>query len=275
MKPALLFCAPLVMALVAGCVISPRRTVSNGGFPSPSPTISPGGTPSPTPFPTPTVTPTPTPTPTPAVVMSVIVTAVPGERSISAAQTRPDGSTSPVPGSPLMLTEAPRRLLGLGSTLLVQSENSISIFVLKQTGSLQQTDLVPVPLLRDVAVNSSDSTVYLLGRNAVSGFRVQNGRLLALPGSPYAVVSNEGNQPEPEAVLLDSTGRSLYVGFSSTADQSPDSWAMLNREADGSLNGFSAVQSAPAEIERAAPRSDAASGFTRRLAATITLQKLP
>lgn len=273
MKHGLLFCVPLVLALIAGCVISPRRTVSNGGFPSPSPTISPGGTPSPTPFPTPTITPTPTPTPTPAAIMSVIVTAVPGEREISASQTHPDGSTSSVPGSPFMVTETPRKLLALGSNLLVQGENSISVFALRETGSLQQTDLLPAPLLRDAAVNSSDSTVYLLDQNAVSGFRLQNGRLIALPGSPYPLVSKQANQPEAKAVMLDSTGESLYVAFSSTTQHPPDSWAVLSREPDGSLSGFSAVESAPVEIEQAVSASEASSGLKGRLAAILSLQE--
>lgn len=272
MKSGFLFCAPLVLALVAGCVISPRRTVSNGGFPSPSPTISPGGTPSPTPFPTPTVTPTPTPTPTPAGIMSVIVTAVPGEAAIRAMQANPGGSTSPIPGSPFVVAEVPRKLLALDSALLVQGENSLSVFTLKKTGELQQTSVLPAPLLRDAVVNTSDSTVYLLSQNDVSGFRMQNGRMVALPGSPYRLAAGEGGQPEPETLALDSSGRAVYVAFASN-EHAPESWGVLNRESDASLDDFSAVASPPAEVEQAVLATPSGSGLRGRLAAVITIQR--
>lgn len=48
-----IFAAALALLVLAGCVISPRRTLGGGG----------GGTPTPTPTPTPTGSPTPTPTP--------------------------------------------------------------------------------------------------------------------------------------------------------------------------------------------------------------------
>lgn len=204
--------------------------------------------------------------------MSVIVTAVPGERLISASQTHPDGSTSPVPGSPFLVTEPPRKLLALGSNLLVQGENSVSIFALKENGSLQQTDLLPAPLLRDAVVNSSDSTVYLLDQNAVSGFRVQNGRMLALPGSPYPVAAGEANELEPRIMVLESSGRAVYVTFAPTT-HGPGTMAVLNRESDGSLSGLSTVSSAPAEIEQAISTAETGHALKRRLAAIVTLRR--
>jgi hypothetical protein len=204
--------------------------------------------------------------------MSVIVTAVLGERLISASQTHTDGSTSPVPGSPFLVTEAPRKLLALGSNLLVQGENSVSVFALKENGSLQQTDLLPAPLLRDAVVNSSDSTVYVLDQNAVSGFRVQNGRMLALPGSPYPVAAGEANEVEPSMLVLESSGRAVYVTFASTA-HAPGSMAVLNRESDGSLNGLSGVTSAPEEIRQAISAAEAGPTLKGRLAAVVSLQK--
>lgn len=276
MKAGLLFCAPLLLALVAGCVISPRRIVSNNGGPSPSPTVSPGVTPSPTPFPTVTVTPTasPTPTPTPAAVMSVIVTAVPGQAMLSASQTHADGSTSPVPGSPFILAEVPQNLVALGSHLLVEGDSSVSVFdVDRETGSLTQTDFLPTPPhLRDAVVNPSDSMVYLLDQDAIFGFRVQAGRMIAIPGSPFPVSVDGPPSRLPMRLALDRSGDSLFMAFASKSGDTSKSFAVLKRAPDGSLSGFSALSDVPEEVGRVLLGLDSPICANRRMAALITLQ---
>ena len=275
MKAGLLFCAPLVLALVAGCVISPRRTVNNTGFPSPSPTVSPGVTPSPTPFPTVTVTPTPTatPTPTPAVVMSVIVTAMPGEAMLSASLTHADGSTSPLPGSPFVVAEAPRKLMSLGAVLLVQGESSVSVFdVNRDTGSLNQTAFIPAPLLRDAVVNPADSTLYLLDQNSVSEFRVEKDQMIALPGSPFPISLEAARQQVPRALAFNCSADSLYVAFASTSGGTPESFAVLKRSPDGSLGDFSATSDIPQDVQRIFSDAASTSSSRGRMAALITLQ---
>ncbi|MGH9569220.1 MAG: hypothetical protein ACRD4F_06255, partial [Candidatus Angelobacter sp.] len=188
MKAGLIFCAPLIVAVVvAGCVISPRREVSSPGGPSPTPTITPGGTPSPTPtptvFPTPTITPSPTPTPTPAAGMSLVFAADPGGATISGTRINPDGSRSPVQGSPFPVAEAPQQLVALGANLLVRNSDSIVAYrVDRETGSIMQTGFAPSPAVRDIAATPSDSTVYALDDSAVSAYRLKNGKLQLLPG---------------------------------------------------------------------------------------------
>lgn len=279
MKAGLLFCAPLLLALVAGCVISPRRIVSNTGGPSPSPTISPGTTPSPTPFPTITVTPTPsaTPTPTPAAVMSVIVTAEPGQAMLNASLSHTDGSTSAVPGSPFMVAEVPHKLVALGPHLLVEGDSSVSLFdVDRETGALTQTDFLPTPPhLRDGVVNPADSTVYLLDQNAISGFRVENGRMVAVPGSPFPVSLDEAREQIPTGLAFNSSGDSLYVAFASTSGGAAQSFAVLKRAADGSLSGLSSAPDLPEEVQRAFFGAGSTSGSRGRMAALITLKSNP
>jgi hypothetical protein len=203
--------------------------------------------------------------------MSVIVTAIPGQPMLSASQTHADGSTSTVPGSPFVVAEVPQRLMALGPYLLVKGESSISVFdVDRETGALKQTELLPAPLLRDIVANPVDSTVFLLDENAVSGFRLENGRLIALPGSPFPVLLEGARQQIPKALAL--SGDSLFVAFPANAGGAPDSFAVLKRAPDGSLSGFSPITEVPEEVQRAISGSDSPSGTRGRIAAVINLQ---
>jgi hypothetical protein len=207
--------------------------------------------------------------------MSVIVTAVPGEAMLSASQSHADGSTSAVPGSPFALAEVPQKLMAMGSHLLVEGASSISVFdVDRETGSLRQTDVLPASaMLRDAAVSPADSMIYLLDENAVSGFRMQAGRLISLPGSPFPVSLDETRQQRPTRLALNSSADSLFVAFSSNSAAASESFAVLTRSPDGSLSGLSAaVTDVPEEVQRAMSAADSAPGATGRIAAVINLQ---
>src|SRR6185437_11595072 len=159
-----------------------------------------------------------------------------------------------------------------GSNLLVESENSISVFAVDEaSGTLKQTGLLPAPMLRDAVVNSSDSTVYLLDQTAVSAFRVQNDRMIALAGSPYPLTANEAAQPDPRMLALDSSGESLLVSFASIQKDRPESFLMLKRAPDGSLGSPAAVSSVPEEVHRAFS-AETASAPKARIATVIKLQ---
>ena len=176
---------------------------------------------------------------------------------------------SPVPGSPFALAEPPRKLLAAGSNLLVQGESSISVFDAdRETGALKQTQFVPAPLLRDAVVNTADSTVYVLDQNAVSGFRLENGQMIALPGSPFPLAESESGQRVPIALAMADSARAVYIALGSISGGAPESFEVLNRAPDGSLSGLSAVREIPEEVRRAISGSSA----KPRIAAVIYLQ---
>ena len=172
-----------------------------------------------------------------------------------------------------MVAEIPQKLLALGSSLVVQGKSSISVFdVDKETGSLKQTAFLPAPLLRDVIANPADSTIYLLDQNSVSGFRLKNDRMVALPGSPFALDANETSRRTSRALALDSTGESLYVAFAPGSSGEADSFAVFKREAEGSLSSLSSISDIPEEVQRTFAAATSASGTKTRMAAVIHLQ---
>ncbi|HZD96442.1 MAG TPA: hypothetical protein VE133_19430, partial [Candidatus Sulfotelmatobacter sp.] len=133
----------VLLALIFGCQISPRRVV----VPGPSPTPTPNG--SPTPTPTPGFTPTPTATPIPTGTPSPFGKTVPraqqflflgdaGSPLLTGYKINPDGSLAPVPGSPFPINAPARSLKSLNNTLIVATEGTMTVYsVDKENGSLQ------------------------------------------------------------------------------------------------------------------------------------------
>src|ERR1700743_402584 len=123
----------LLLLVIAGCVISPRRTFT--GTPAPTPT------PTDTPLPTATPTPTPTAGSTSVSAMGAQFLFVGDSSGLSGFKINPDGSLLPMPAATLHIGAAVSSVAAMDSALIVANKNSISAFTVnKETGSLQQTD---------------------------------------------------------------------------------------------------------------------------------------
>ena len=182
----------MLLLLIAGCVISPRRVVVGGPSPTPTPTISP--------------TPTPTPTPMAAAVPQANTPAEflflsdAGAPLITGFRINGDGSLAPIPGSPFTIGAPAGSLTAAHGTLIVTSGKAISAYkVDKETGSIQPMDSA-VSFMGDSDPSSSTAIgpqlavldsrgrfmyVVDINRAELLPYRVDNGKLFAL--SPSAI----------------------------------------------------------------------------------------
>lgn len=224
-EPAKLFWAMAgvctLLAILAGCVISPRRVVVNGPSPTPTPTGTP--TPGTTPAPSPTPTPTPTPMAT-TVPREFLFLSDAGAPLITVFRINGDGSLAPVPGSPFTIDAPARSLAAIHGMLLVTDEEGMIAYkVDKETGSIQQADAV-VSTMAAVDPTSSanvrrsqlavlDATgrfMYIVDSDLleIHAFRVEDGKLFKL-ASRYQL------SPKSNAAVI--------ISFSDKADQfAPD-----------------------------------------------------
>jgi hypothetical protein len=185
----------LLLLLIAGCVISPRRIVNEGPSPTPTPDISP--------TPTPGITPTPTPTPTPTGMDKTVPKAA-GEFLFLGDASAPlltgfsinsDGSLAPIPGSPFTISAPARSLQSLNSLLIVKTDKTTLTFTVeKETGLLQQAASIntsiagsdiagPIPVQSaPAALDISGKFMYIADHNRaeVIAYRVDSGMLSAL-----------------------------------------------------------------------------------------------
>ena len=219
-EPAKLFWAMAsvctLLAVLAGCVISPRRVVVNG----PSPTPTPTGTP------TPGTTPSPTPTPTPmAATVSKNSTqqflfAVSVDSPLmSGFKIGENGSLMPVPGSPFVISEPSRFVTSVQGALIVAGENTITAFrVYTETGSIQQTDGIRTSKISQLMTDLPANVVFAATEKGLVAFRVSEGKLKAMPGSVAASeMESIKAQSQPSAVL-DASGRFMYMADASKAE---------------------------------------------------------
>jgi hypothetical protein len=212
----------LLIAIV-GCVISPRRIVAQGPSPTPTPSVSPTpafsptATPTPTPTPTPatriipsptptatpTLTPTPGVSPTPSTTMAAgvpqadapaqfLFTTAPNSLLITGFKVNNDGSLLPVRGSPFLLSSPARGVTSVQRSLIVVGDSTLTVLAVdKETGSIQQTDLVSAPTaasdLSSLAMSASRQAVldangrfmYVVdaGRGELAAYRINDGKL--------------------------------------------------------------------------------------------------
>lgn len=238
-EPATLFWAMAgvctLLAILAGCVISPRRVVVNGPSPSPTPT----GTPTPGTTPPPTPSPTPTPTPMAATVsknsaQQFLFAASADSPLMNGFKIGKNGSLAPVPGSPFVSSEPPRFVTSAHGTLIVAGENTITAFrVNAETGSIQQTDAVRTGRISQLMTDLPANRIVAATQAGPVAFHVLNDQLMVLSGPAAAseVASMKG-QPSSSAVL-DASGRFMYV-----ADGSKAELAVFTVE-NGKLSAFS------------------------------------
>lgn len=205
-----------LLAVLAGCVISPRRVVVNG----PSPTPTPTGTP------TPGTTPSPTPTPTPmAATVSKnsaqqFLFAISADSPLmSGFKIGENGSLMPVPGSPFVSNQPSHFIASVQGALIVASENTITVFrVDAETGSIQQTDAVRTGKISQLMADLPANMVVAATEKGLVAFRISDGELKAMPGAvAVSEVASIKAQPPPSAVL-DASGRFMYVADASRAE---------------------------------------------------------
>jgi hypothetical protein len=195
----------VLLLLIAGCVISPRRIVVNNPSPTPTPNISPTPTPG-------GITPTPTPTPTPASAQ------VPQTGSqflfagdavspwITGFRLNSDGSLAPLPGSPFAAGAPVRALHAVRDGLMVETENAVSFYrVNQETGELQQDSASAALSASDLsrlaaagpqtaALDAAGKFMYVVDvqRAELLAFRVEKGKLVLLP-PVYPVMAGTGS----------------------------------------------------------------------------------
>jgi hypothetical protein len=178
----------LVLAVIAGCQISPRRIAVNTG-PTPSPGITPTVSPTPggIPTPSPTISPIPaTPTPSPmaatATVPQFVFVAASGSPagSISGFKVESDGSLSPLPQGTVPLAEPTIKMLALDGRLAVVGQKRVSLFAVDSaTGMLHLSHVTAINHLRVLAPRSSVQSPFVLDANNQLMLQSRDGHLTA------------------------------------------------------------------------------------------------
>lgn len=206
-KPHSFFAGILVVALlllvIAGCVISPRRTFT--------------GTPAPTPTPTDTPIPTATPTPTPTSGSTTVSTMGPqflfvGDASgLSGFKINQDGSLLPMAGATLRTGTPVSSMISMDNALIVANQNSISAFAVnKDTGALQQTDSMQANAVQSLEVNSNEHAIVATSEQGSMSLRITGGKLEPMPVAVQAT-SESASVPLSTPAALDTTGKFMYV----------------------------------------------------------------
>lgn len=206
-KPHSFFASILAVALlllvIAGCVISPRRTFT--GTPAPTPT------PTDTPIPTATPTPTPTSGSTTVSTMGAQFLFVGDASGLSGFKINQDGSLLPIAGATLR-TGAPVSLMAsMDNALFVANQNSISAFTVnKETGALQQTDSMQAEGVQTLAANPNEHAIVATSEQGSMSLRITNGKLESMPMDVQAS-SESASVPRSTPAALDTTGKFMYV----------------------------------------------------------------
>lgn len=187
-----------LLAILAGCVISPRRVVVNG----PSPTPIPTGTPTPGTTPPPTPSPTPTPTPMAATVSrQFLFLSDAGAPLITIFKINGDGSLAPIPGSPFPISAPARALKSAQDLLIVEGESGASMFkVNRETGLLEPAaNALSASELQSSATSGPEMAVldrsgrfmYVadVNQSQLLAFRIENERVASNP-TAYPIPAN-------------------------------------------------------------------------------------
>ncbi|HET9365892.1 MAG TPA: hypothetical protein VFP71_12855 [Candidatus Angelobacter sp.] len=221
-EPAKLFWAMAgvctLLAILAGCVISPRRVVVNG----PSPTPTPTGTPTPGTTPSPTPSPTPTPMATTVLRNSAqqfLFVASADSPLMSGFKISENGSLMPVPGSPFVSSETLRFVASAQGALIVAGENTITAFrVNAETGSIQQTDAIRIGKISQLMTDLPADVVLASTEEGPIAFRVSDDKLKAMPGLVAAPEMESLKTQPPTSAVLDASGKFMYVADASKAE---------------------------------------------------------
>src|SRR4029077_8859770 len=188
----------LLLAVIAGCVISPRRIVVGGPSPTPTPTPTPGITPTPTPAAISTPTPMAAAVPRTDAPAQFLFTAAPGSVLLTGFKVNIDGSLLPVPGSPFVLSSPARGVTSAHQTLIVVGDSTLTVLAVdKETGLIQQTDSVSastaasdlsplgISAPRQAVLDANGRFMYVVdaGKAELTAYRINRGKLVAFAES--------------------------------------------------------------------------------------------
>jgi len=185
----------------------------------------------------------------------------------------PDGSRSPIPGSPFSLNEPAQLLLSLGGNLLVQEHGALALFAVdQQDGRLSQIDEVPVSAVKDIVVSGPpDATVFVLANSSISAYRIQGGRMVAQPGTPFALPSGSNGLPlSPDSLALAPDQKTVLVEFSMGKGSRQSTFGKVVRTSDGALSAIEVVDTVPTEVAQTFAAKNASAAAQPRLAAVVT-----
>lgn len=184
----------------------------------------------------------------------------------------PDGSRAPVPGSPFLLNEPAQQLLALGSNLLVRERDALALFAVdKQSGMLRQTDQVPVSAVKDMVVSGPDATVFILDTSFIFAYRLQSGRMIAQPGTPFALPSgSNGLALSANSLALAPDQKTVLVEFSMGKGAPQSTFGKVVRTPDGALSAIEVVDSVTSEVAQTFAAKKASAATQPRLAAVVT-----
>ena len=194
----------LLLLVVAGCVISPRRTFTG----------SPALTPTPTDTPTPTATPTPTPTAGSAAVSAADAQFlfVGNATGVNGFKINPDGSLLPMLGSTFRTNAPVTSLASMDATLIVADGNSVSaLAVNKETGALQQTDSMKLDAPQTLEVNSAGNAITVIMQKGSVALGIAGGKLQPMPTATEASARESGATSHSTPAVLDASGKFMYV----------------------------------------------------------------
>ena len=176
-------------------------------------------------------------------VTEFLYTAGPVSSTITAYRINRDGSLSPAPASSVVAvvaTDAPRKLAALGGNLIAAGRTTITVYAVdRETGSLQQTDSAFLNALDDMVLDVPAALIYASSGEEIFAYRVEDGRLQPVMGSPYRVSTalRDGAGLRAESLVLDPARNALEVGFRGNppGHTSTTILEVMHRNPDGSL----------------------------------------
>jgi hypothetical protein len=138
-----------------------------------------------------------------------LFTASPNSPLLSGFKINPDGSLTPVPGSPFVIGTAARAIVGVHDALLISDGAGIKVFsVDMETGAIQQTDSINAATISNLVSDPQRNAAIAVSPAGALALRVVDGKLQVQP-APMAQAPAEA-QTSGQAIL-DATDHFMYV----------------------------------------------------------------
>jgi hypothetical protein len=136
-----------------------------------------------------------------------LFTASPNSPLLSGFRMNADGSLTPVPGSPFVISTAARAIAGVHGALLVADGAGIRVFrVDKETGAIRQTDSARIGTITSLVNDPQMNAVIAVSPAGALALRVMDGMLQAQPAPMAQAEAHTSRQ-----AILDATGRFMYM----------------------------------------------------------------
>lgn len=143
----------------------------------------------------------------------------PSSPLISGFRIDPDGSLTPVPGSPFSIGSAVQAETSVPGTLIVATQASINVFTVdKEAGFIQQTDSIQVRGVKNLRVDSSARALFATMQQGTLAFQISNGKLAPLPTEVATSLSVPKQSSSMATATLDASGQFMYVMDQSKAE---------------------------------------------------------